>query len=66
VQGTTLDVASGSEGQPNGGAFNSSLSAGTITLGTPLAPGASVNLQFLFGVQQRGTFRVTLIIERLP
>ena len=34
------------------------MSAGTDTLATPLANGASVNLQFLLGIQQTGTFRV--------
>jgi hypothetical protein len=67
VQGTTLDVATApSTGQPNGGGFNSSLSAGTVTLGTPLANGASINLQFLFGLQQTGSFRVYVNVEALP
>jgi hypothetical protein len=64
VQGTTLEVAG--SGQPNGGGFNSSLAAGTVTLGTPLAPGASINLQFLMGVQQSGTFKFFVNIETLP
>ncbi|MCA1615872.1 MAG: lamin tail domain-containing protein, partial [Acidobacteria bacterium] len=38
VQGTTLEQP---PSQPNGGGFNSSLSAGTVTLGTPLANGAA-------------------------
>jgi hypothetical protein len=67
VQGTTLEVATApSTGQPNGGGFNSSLSAGTVTLGTPLANGASINLQFLFGLQQTGSFRVYVNVEALP
>jgi hypothetical protein len=67
VQGTTLEQATApSTGQPNGGGFNSSLSAGTVTLGTPLANGASINLQFLFGIQQTGNFRVYLNVEALP
>jgi hypothetical protein len=66
VQGTTLEEAAGFEGQPNSGGYNSSLSAGTVTLGTPLANNASINLRFLFGVQQMGTFRVFLIVEALP
>ena len=52
-------------GQPNGGGFNSSLSAGTVTLGTPLANGASLDLQFLLGIQQTGNFRIYLNIEAL-
>ena len=66
MQGTTLEQAAGFEAQPNGGGFNSSLSVGTITLGTPLANNASIDLRLLFGVQQRGTFRVFLIVEALP
>ena len=66
LQGTTLEEAAGFEAQPNGGGFNSSLSVGTITLGTPLANNASIDLRMLFGVQQRGTFRVFLIVEALP
>jgi hypothetical protein len=63
VKGTTLE-------QPStlgmGGAINSTLSAGTITLGTPLNPGQSINLQFLLGVKQIGTFRFFVIVEALP
>jgi hypothetical protein len=66
VQGTTLEEAAGPESQPNSGAFNSSLSAGTVTLATPLANNASINVRLLFGVQQRGTFRVFLTVEALP
>jgi hypothetical protein len=60
AHGTTLEQP---PSQPNGGAFNSSLSAGTISLGTPLAPGASLNLQFLFGLQQTGSFKFWINIE---
>ena len=63
VQGTTLEQP---PNQPNGGGLNSSLGAGTITLATPLANGASINVQLLLGVQQPGTFRYLLIIEALP
>jgi hypothetical protein len=63
VQGTTLEQP---PVQASGGGFNSSVSAGTITLGTPIAPGASLNLQFLFGIQQTGSFRLTLRLEGLP
>ncbi|HYP19128.1 MAG TPA: S-layer homology domain-containing protein, partial [Chloroflexia bacterium] len=59
VQGTTLEEATGDMvGQPHGGAYNSTLSVGSITLATPLPPGQSVNVQFLFGVQQAGCFRL--------
>jgi hypothetical protein len=63
VQGTTLEQP---PTQPNGGAFNGSYSAGTVTLGTPLANGASINLQFLLGIQQTGTFKFFFNIEALP
>jgi len=63
VQGTTLEQP---PSQLNGGGFNSTLSAGTITLGTPLANGASVQLQFLMGIQQTGTYKFFIIIEALP
>lgn len=63
IQGTTLEQP---PAQSLGGAHNSTLSAGTITLGTPLAPGASINLQFLLGVQQTGSFKFYFNIEALP
>jgi hypothetical protein len=63
VQGTTLEVP---PAQPNGGGFNSSMGAGVITLGTPLANGASVDIRFLLGIQQTGNFRIYLNVEALP
>ena len=63
VRGTTLEEP---PSQPNGGGFNSSLSAGTITLATPLAVGASINVRFLMGVQQTGSFRFFISVEALP
>ncbi len=63
VQGTTLEQPAS---QPNGGGVNSSLSAGTITLGAPLANGASVNVQFLLGIQKTGAFRFYVVVEALP
>jgi hypothetical protein len=63
VQGTTLEQP---PSQPNGSGFNGSLSAGTVTLGTPLANGASINLQFLLGIQQTGTFKIYVNVEALP
>jgi subtilisin-like proprotein convertase family protein len=63
VQGTTLEQP---PSQPNGGGFNSTLSAGTVTLGTPLANGASVNVRFLLGIQQTGTFKFFVNVEALP
>jgi hypothetical protein len=49
--------------QPAGGAFNSSLSADFITLGTPLANGESVNIAFKLGVMRTGAFRFFVMIE---
>ena len=63
VQGTTLEQP---PSQPNGSGFNGSLSSGTVTLGTPLANGASINAQFLLGLQQTGSFKIYLNIEALP
>ncbi len=63
VQGTTLEQP---PSQPNGGGFNSSWSAGTVTLATPLANGASLDTRLLLGIQQTGNFRVYLNVEALP
>lgn len=63
VRGTTLEQPSA---QPNGGGINSTLAAGVVTLGTPLANGASIDVQFLLGVQTTGTFRFLIITEALP
>ena len=63
VQGTTLEQP---PSQPNGGGFNSSLGAGVITLGTPLANGASVDIRFLLGIQQTGQFKFFVNVETLP
>jgi hypothetical protein len=63
VQGTTLEQP---PSQPNGGGFNSSLSAGTITLATPLANGAAIDLRFLLGIQQTGNFKFLVNLEALP
>ena len=63
VQGLTLEQP---PSQLNGGGFNSTLSAGTVTLGTPIAPGGSINVNFLMGVQQTGNFRFLVVVEALP
>ena len=49
--------------QVNGGGFNSSMS---VSLGSPLKAGASIDLRFLFGVQQQGKFGFCAVIETLP
>ncbi|HSS20509.1 MAG TPA: pre-peptidase C-terminal domain-containing protein [Pyrinomonadaceae bacterium] len=63
ILGTTLEQP---PSQPNGGAFNGTFSVGTVTLGTPIPPGNSVIVRFLWGVQQTGKFRVGMNIEVLP
>jgi hypothetical protein len=62
VEGTTLEQP---PSQPNGGGFNSSMSAGTITLAAPLANGASLDVRFLLGIQQTGSFKFYVNIEAL-
>jgi hypothetical protein len=63
VFGTTLEQP---PTQSLGGALNSSLNAGTITLPTPLAPGQSINLHFRLGVQNPGSFKFFFNVEALP
>ncbi|MFL6256303.1 MAG: hypothetical protein ACJ74T_14960 [Pyrinomonadaceae bacterium] len=63
VRGLTLEQL---PAQPNGGGFNSTLSAGTITLATPLANGVSLPVNFLLGIQTTGTFHFYIIVEALP
>src|SRR6185369_5724245 len=60
VQGTTLETP---PAQSLGGGNNSTF---TVNLGTPLAAGASIDLQFLLGVQQTGSFKFFFNIEALP
>ena len=63
VEGTTLEQP---PNQSEGGGYNSTLSAGTVTLGTPLANNTAINLQFTLGIQTTGTFRFYIIVEALP
>ena len=63
TQGTTLEQP---PSQPNGGGFNSSMSSGTVTLATPLANGATLDLRFLLGIQQTGSFKFYINVEALP
>ena len=63
VQGLTLEQP---PNQTMGGGYNSTLAVGTIAVGTPLANGASVNIQILLGIQQLGNFRFLIIVEALP
>jgi hypothetical protein len=63
VQGTTLEQP---PSQPNGGGFNSSMGVNTVTLATPIANGASVDVRFLLGLQQTGSFKFFFNVEALP
>lgn len=63
VAGLTLETP---PSQPIGGGFNSTLSAGTINLETPLPPNSSITVNFLLGVQQTGRFRFFVNVEALP
>ena len=63
VRGTTLEQP---PSQPNGGGFNSSMSSGTVTLATPLANGAGLDVRFLLGIQQTGSFKFYFNVEALP
>jgi hypothetical protein len=63
VIGTALEPSpGGNPAQPNGGGINSSM---TVPLGLPLADGQSINVQWLLGVKQGGTFRFFVLIEGL-
>ena len=63
VFGTTLDMP---PTQLLAGGHNATLKAGTITLTQPLAPGASIYLQFLLGVEKTGSFRFFVNVEAVP
>nr|WP_225585020.1 IPTL-CTERM sorting domain-containing protein [Acidovorax sp. ACV01] len=42
------------------------MSVDAVTLGTPLAAGASIDVRFLLGIQQAGSYRLGIVIEGLP
>ena len=63
VRGLTLEEP---PAQSSGGGLNSTLAAGNISLAAPLAAGGSINVQFLLGVRQTGTFRFFINVEALP
>jgi subtilisin-like proprotein convertase family protein len=63
INGLTLETP---PTQALGGGYNSSLSAGTVTLGTPIAAGASINVNFLLNISQAGSFRFFVNVEALP
>ena len=52
--------------QGAGGGLNSTVAAGSITPGTPIAPGASVSVEFRLGVRQTGAYRFFITVEALP
>jgi hypothetical protein len=66
IEGLTLEE--NPPAQPNGGGLNSTVRLGTITMGHPLAPGNSVNVQFRLGVMTNGSanFRFLINVEALP
>jgi hypothetical protein len=61
VTGMTLETP---PGQPNGGGLNSGLSV--VLPGGALAPGSTIDVQFLLGVQQQGSFSFLVNVEALP
>ncbi|HEX8147474.1 MAG TPA: hypothetical protein VF591_09865 [Pyrinomonadaceae bacterium] len=63
VRQTTLETP---PAQGSGGAFNSTLSAGSVTLANPVPPGGQINVQFMLGVMQTGTFKFFVNVEVLP
>ncbi|HKR60354.1 MAG TPA: hypothetical protein VJS64_11525, partial [Pyrinomonadaceae bacterium] len=62
-EGLTLETP---PAQATGGGFNSSLAAGTITIAVPIAPGATINVNFLMNIMQAGNFRFLVNVEALP
>jgi CSLREA domain-containing protein len=61
VRGLTVEPL-----QASGGGLNSTLSAGSISVGTPLANGESISVEFRLGVQKTGNFRFYVNVEALP
>jgi hypothetical protein len=60
VNGLTLEQPA----QPNGGGLNSTLTVALPSGG--LAPGNTIDVQFLLGVQEQGDFRFLINVEALP
>ena len=60
VVGTVVETP---PAQGNGGGNNSTY---TVVLGTPLANGASINVQWVLGVQTTGSFKFFFNVEALP
>jgi PKD repeat protein len=62
VRGTTVETP---PLQPNGGGLNASMGVFAYSLSQPMAPGANINVQFVLGVQQTGSFRFFVNIEAI-
>lgn len=60
IRGLTLGQASL---QPEGGGINSTLAPPSVSLSTPLVPGASINVEFRLGVMTNGSFRFFVNVE---
>jgi hypothetical protein len=60
IRGLTLAQATV---QPEGGGINSTLAPPSVSLSTPLAPGASINVEFRLGVMTNGGFRFFVNVE---
>ena len=64
-QWQTWDAFNGGWWAVSAGTFGPPLTT-LVTLGTPLAPGASIDIRMLFGLQQTGSFKFYLNVEALP
>ncbi|MDQ1591033.1 MAG: hypothetical protein QOG71_1660 [Pyrinomonadaceae bacterium] len=60
IRGLTLAQAAA---QPEGGGINSTLAPPSVSLSTPLAPGATLNVEFKLGVMTNGGFRFFVNVE---
>lgn len=69
VNGEPVDVYGTFVEQPptqlNGGGFNTSMAVGFIDIENQLENGESINVQFLLGIMQTGTFRFYVNIEMI-
>jgi hypothetical protein len=62
LRGTTVETP---PAQPMGGGLNTSMVVDTITMATPLAPNAPVDVQIVTGVEAAGAFRFFVNVEAL-
>jgi hypothetical protein len=63
VHGTNLAQT---PNQPNGGGFNSAFNAAAVTPAAPLNVNQSIDLRFVFGIQQTGSYRFAITVETYP